>query len=132
MTLRKRIEADGITAESVYGDAPEREDMSTMDPWGVTLRFGDRVLAVPFYTGEGLRERMADGPSAADVLDCLASDASSVLNARGFEDWAGDLGFDPDSRKAERTYREIEAQTELLRGFLGDAFDAYLWDTERL
>jgi hypothetical protein len=85
-------------------------------------------MVVPFGMGSANTEE----PDAADVLNCLASDASGYENARSFEEWASELGFDADSRKAERTYREVERQAQQLRAFLGSEYDAYLYETEGL
>lgn len=72
-------------------------------------------------------------PTLAEVLDCLASDASGVDNARSFEDWASEYGYDTDSRKAERTYHICEKQAQDLKALLGqDAYDQLLHETERL
>jgi hypothetical protein len=121
---------DGLTAESVYGgEVPE--DFAGADPWTVTLRRDGRTLAVPYYTGPGLRDRMADGPSAEDVLDCLLSDASTVESVSTFEEWCAELGYDEDSRRAERTYEAIKAQTVRLRAFLGDACVGDLVEPDR-
>ena len=46
-----------------------------------------------------------DPPSVLDVLHCLLMD-SDVLNYATFEEWANELGYDPDSRKAEGIYQE--------------------------
>lgn len=71
-------------------------------------------------------------PTLADIIDCLASDASSFDNADSFEDWASDMGWDEDSRKAERCYRAVEKQRgELAELLTADQFDALLWHTER-
>lgn len=43
-------------------------------------------------------------PSLTDVLHCLVSDADA-LNHPTFESWASDLGYDTDSRSAEKIYR---------------------------
>ena len=43
-------------------------------------------------------------PELVDVLYSLVMDAD-VLNYSCFEEWAGDMGFDPDSRKGEAIYR---------------------------
>lgn len=43
-------------------------------------------------------------PDMADVLYSLVSDAD-VLDISSFEEWASDLGYDTDSRQAEKTYR---------------------------
>ena len=72
-------------------------------------------------------------PTVADVLDCLAMDASSYDNSRDFEDWASDFGMDTDSRKAERIYRVSGEQAKQLRHLLGDeAYRDLIEDVERL
>lgn len=58
-------------------------------------------------------------PSAVDVLESLARD-SDVLEYPCFEDWAGELGFDPDSREDEAIYRDCLAQALALRAAIGD------------
>lgn len=60
------------------------------------------------------------GPAIGDVLSALARDCD-VLDAGGFASWAADLGFDPDSRKAESIYRAcIEIATKLRAGLGAD------------
>lgn len=73
-------------------------------------------------------------PTLADVLDCLASDASGYDQAAGsFEEWASDLGYDADSRKAEKTFRAVEKQARDLKALLGaEAYEELLYQTERL
>lgn len=58
-------------------------------------------------------------PPLADVLYSLQSDAD-VLNYGGFEDWAPDLGYDPDSRKAEAIWRACIEIALKLRAAIGD------------
>lgn len=70
-------------------------------------------------------------PTVADILDCLASDASG--DGQSFDDWASDFGYDTDSRKAEETYRTIQKQTKELRQLIGrDAFADLVYNTERM
>ena len=73
-------------------------------------------------------------PELVDVLDCLAGDSATVENCRTFEDWAGELGYDEDSRSAERTYRICEKQSKDLRFLLGsrETFEVLLYEIERL
>lgn len=134
-TLAERIAADGITAESTYNPAgvPEGWDRDA-DAWLVTLHnpATGQTMTVPFQSGPGLKADVAAGVPARWVLDSLTSDASGYLNADGFEDWAGEYGYDTDSRAAEKVYNRIGEQVETLRAFLGDSFDAYLWETESL
>lgn len=86
-------------------------------------------MTVPFSMGYGHHGKE---PEAADVLSCLASDAANV-NMSSFEDWRSDLGYDTDSRKAERTYKTCEKQADKLKRFLGqDAYDELLYHTEPL
>ena len=70
-------------------------------------------------------------PTGHDVLSSMLSDAAGAENARGdFAEWASEYGYDEDSRSAERTYRQVMAQTDLLRALLDDSYDAYLWETD--
>lgn len=95
----------------------------------VTLKAGRFSMRVPFSQGSA---HTVD-PTAADVLDCLAMDASSIENARNFEEWAGDLGYEADSRKAHRSYTICMRQAAKLRAMLGqDNYEVLLWNTERL
>ena len=58
--------------------------------------------------------------------------ANRISNARGFEDWCSDFGYDADSRKAEKTFKVCEHQAKRLRSFLGDSlYKQLLYDTER-
>lgn len=86
-------------------------------------------MVVYFSMGSGHNGKP---PKLADLLDCLAMDAASVEDT-SFEDWAADLGYDADSRKAERTYLTCQNEAAKLLRFLGpDAYKSALYDTERL
>lgn len=63
-------------------------------------------------------------PTAADVLYSLISDASGVESGQSFEDWCNEFGSDPDSRKAEKSYKECQSIALRLRWFLGSLYDA--------
>jgi len=98
-----------------------------------TIEFEGRGYHEPLtvYFSQGSAHKKP--PTLADVLDCLASDASGVDNAQSFEDWASEYGYDTDSRKAERTYRICEGQAQKLKALLGqDAYNQLLYSTERL
>lgn len=88
--------------------------------WKVTLTYKNRKLTIPFYTGASIKE-----PTAANVLYCLISDTRSVENSNGFEDWAVSLGYDPDSRKAEKIYNDCVGSSTKVRKLLGKDFDAF-------
>lgn len=62
-------------------------------------------------------------PDLPGVLECLSSDWAGV-EGQTFEDWASDLGYDTDSRKAERVYRVTLETANIGRRVLGaEAFD---------
>ena len=129
-TLAHRIEQDHITARVTYGTkAAPPTDWGIMDPWTVTLEFAGHKMTVPFYMGKGHGHKP---PALEDVLDCLLSDAAGYEQARDFEDWAAEYGYDSDSRKAEATWRAVAEQTRRLRQFLGLRYDAYVYETDRL
>jgi hypothetical protein len=72
-------------------------------------------------------------PELADVLDAVAAQAAVVEEAPSYEGWALQMGFDPDSRRGERVYRNERRQAKRLRALLGDeAYRRLLWETERL
>ena len=58
-------------------------------------------------------------PDPVDVIASLVMD-SSVLDSGGFEDWASDLGYDIDSRKAEAVYRACLEIALKLRAAIGE------------
>lgn len=72
-------------------------------------------------------------PSLPDVLYSLLSDGDGYFNRLSFEEWAGNYGYDEDSRTAERMFRECqETGRKLSRAFtpaeiqeLREAFQDY-------
>lgn len=58
-------------------------------------------------------------PDVESVLYSLIMD-SDVLNSGGFEEWAGELGMDTDSRSSESTYRACLETALKLRAGLGE------------
>lgn len=105
---------------------------------GVTYRKRDKTFLVrsgnTLYDGNDGRmfgKYRIRKPKVEDVLNCLASDASGI--DQSFEDWASELGYDTDSRKAEQIYQTCQKQARELRQLLGvTVFEELLNDTERL
>lgn len=110
-----------------------------------TMRHFRCRITAPCCTGKHSQKKMVgfglyfsqgsahtEDPTLADVLDCLASDASGY-DGQTFENWASDYGYDTDSRKAEKTFRAIKRQSEQLRRTIGqDAYEELLYKVERL
>lgn len=131
MNTKQFVNRHGITATVDYADSnPNNPDWTDANHFKVTLYNNlGKQLTTPFSQGYGISGK----PEAADVLDSLASDAASIEQDESFEDWASNLGYDTDSRKALRIYRACEREAKKLRQFLGPkSYAQLLWDTERL
>lgn len=138
-TIQEFIEENGITSKAVRLE--ERMDGNESD-WDKNARHfqvtlyrgghntgkGPEVarMSVPFSQGSA----HVKNPTASDVLDCLAMDASGEQS--DFESWAADYGYDTDSRKAEATFKAVQTQTIRLQKFLGRALYIELLGLERL
>ncbi len=129
-----------MTAERVSAN-PNMADSRDMDHWKVVFtrrrsfgggdRSGQIIARMTTYFSMGYGHNGAE-PRAKDVLDCLASDASSV-DQEVFEEWARNMGYDEDSRKAEKVYRACEHGAKRLKKFLGEElYETLLYKTEKL
>lgn len=121
----------GIVAKCErWHENPANRDWQDADHWKCVLKGAGSQMTIYFSMGYGHNGK---APKAADILDCLASDAASYENAQDFEDWAPDFGYDTDSRKAEGVYKAVSKGAAKLKRFLGpDAYETLLWNTERL
>lgn len=120
--IAKLCEAKGVKCDARYGKNKEPAQWEhAAHSYRVTLRYQGRQLSTDFHCGAALGE-----PTAADVLSCLLSDMSSFDNARSFEEWASEFGYDPDSRAAEKVYKACAAIAPKVRRFLGDDLEAFL------
>lgn len=131
MNMNEFITQHGITATAERTDRnPNMDSEQRMDHWRVRMQRPGKRLSVYFSMGAGHNGK---APEVADVLDCMASDSAGIENARSFEEWAGEYGYDTDSRKAHRTFTVCERQARRLEKFLGtEAYQALLFETERL
>lgn len=72
-------------------------------------------------------------PTIDEVLDSLRSDAESIENAPLFEDWASEMGYDTDSRKAEKVFHACqEVRGHLIRLLGKAAYEDLVANVERL
>ena len=67
------------------------------------------TIAFDWKQGTGCKEK----PDPAEVLARVCEDYQSA-KGRTFEDWAGEYGYDTDSRAAEKIFRACMAQGEKL------------------
>ncbi len=130
---------------TMHAEPIDRNPNMTDDDWSKTATHWRVVLTRAAQSGRGywpkrqLTTYFSQGqahtepPTTEDVLNCLILDAASIEASGGFEDWASDLGFDTDSRKAERSYKCTKRAATNLERFLGrDAYEVALWKTETL
>lgn len=123
------------TSEVAYSN-PYMPNSEDMNHYKVTIhtdgRYSGHSMDVTFSMGRGI----LGGPELKDILDCMSSDSAGLENSRDFEDWASNYGYDPDSRKAEKTYKSVVQQKQKLASFLEfcspTAYEELLWETENL
>lgn len=121
MTMVEFCEREGVRIVWEVAEPPKDNDWpADAFHWKVTLRHKERRLTTEFHQGSA----HTSPPTAADVLSCLVSDAVSVEQEPDFEGWAESLGYDSDSRKAERVYRACARIRGRVRQFLPD-FDLF-------
>ncbi len=122
----------GITLQAV--SVPENPNMHRdsqekpweADHWYVTLGLvaSKKNFTLYFSKGVGLRVKPNKiayprpiKPSITEILECLQSDFSGL--GEEFEEWASGLGYDTDSRKAERTWETVKRQAREFRALVG-------------
>lgn len=133
MTYQDFIEKHRITLTYEYIDSNPHMDGFEGDHYKVTLKRpipgrqhpALSQLSVPFSKGYGHK---GVPPTAEDVLECLRSDACT--DGDTFEEFCFSLGYDSDSRKAEKLYKAVQRQTDKLRRFLGADLFTELLQTE--
>ncbi len=155
-TIQEFIEENNITAQ--FTRVPENPNIDSDPKWEafhfhVVLRADGRHLTTYYSTGMGNVERAVGGkgsgkrslydqerfalrsrnykPVVSEILDCLAGDSQSV-EFTGFEEWADDMGYGRDSRRAEATYKLVEKQAADLENLLGGEAFTELLEIERL
>ena len=88
----------------------------------VTVYGENDYIEVYFSTG-----KLADFPEAEDVLSCVASDCRFIEDNPDFDSFCFELGYDPDSRSAEKIYKACCDQYKMVKDLFGDgAFEEFL------
>lgn len=125
MTLQQFIDQHTITLTATRTDRnPDMSDFEG-DHWRVVLKRPGRRMSLYFSKGYG---HGGAPPTSEEVLECLRSDA--YADGDTFEEFCFNLGYASDSRKAEKTYKAAQRQTDKLRRFLGADLFTELLQTE--
>jgi len=127
MTTTARLHdlAKGLRITVKYG---ANLDYEKQDEWQqrahgyhCTLKYKGRQYSFDFWQGEAITEE----PTAEGTLECLLSDAQA--GSQDFEEFCGDMGYDTDSRKAERTWKACQKVSEGMQRLLGDDYETFLY-----
>lgn len=114
----------GVTIKStLVGENPNNREWKEANHFKVVLQrrvWGGKRAQLTTYFSQGYG--INGEPTAENVLQCLVSDSQGFANARSFEEWASEYGYNEDSRKAERTYCVVQAQAAKLAQFAGDEY----------
>lgn len=109
----------GITMDAKYQGRHVDDNDWEHDKWAVTLHHGKKSLTTKYHAGTG--HAMAR-PAVAAVLASLVSDADA--GSESFEDFCSNLGYDPDSRKAEKIWKACKQIAPKIKKFLGSDYRA--------
>lgn len=116
--------AQGVKMTCEYGSSMPWDKL---DDWQkkatgyrCTLRYQGRRYTIDFFMGPA----HTDEPDGAGVLDCLLSDAQ--LGTEDFAEFCQNLGYDEDSRKAERMHKACEKTAAKLERLLGEDYDTFI------
>ncbi len=121
-TLPELCKINGLRIRNRYG-APESDTFKDSHGWTCTLLYQGRRLTTSFYQGYGFK---GAEPKPEDVISSLLSDMNTgAEDGNTFENWAADLGYDPDSRSAERVFKACLRIAPKVRRLLGDDLEAF-------
>lgn len=108
------------------GTAVAKSDwQKTATNYSVKLSFEGRTMTAQWWAGS-----LAGIPSLTDVISTLCLDSSSVDGVDSFEEWAENIGYDTDSREAERIYKATVSQAKRFKKFIGQDYYSILWMDE--
>ncbi|GAA2321625.1 hypothetical protein GCM10010149_88350 [Nonomuraea roseoviolacea subsp. roseoviolacea] len=151
ITLTERIAADNIRI--VFGEdsdsielteiiRQERNIAGVFYTWRVTLASDINASTVEVTYSNSVSAGNSL-PEVADVFYSMLMDAKSTEDANDFISWgresysefSDDAKKSPDAlwdeiERAHETYEACKREAEKLRAFLGDKYDAYMWETE--
>ena len=125
LTLQQFIDRHNLILTATRTDRNPAWPDFDGDHWRVGLKRLGHKMTLVFSKGYGHK---GAPPIAEEVLECLCSDACT--DGDTFEEFCFSLGYDSDSRKAEKTYKAVQRHTDKLRRFLGADLFTELLQTE--
>lgn len=120
-SIRHYVQNHGMTVDILAGpDYAVDEDGWEHHSYDIQLNnpeLGTTMIICGYRYGTGITHTPDEKPE--EIIDSLISDTWGYENADGFEDWAGEYGYDTDSRKAERIYEAVKKQAGEFLDFIG-------------
>ncbi len=78
----------------------------TANKYKARITYNKKSMTTKFYTGRGWERN----PELEDILGSILQD--TIYLDYGFDDFANEMGYDTDSRKAKKIYKEIQEQSK--------------------
>ena len=78
----------------------------TANKYKARIVYNKKSMTIIYYTGSGWKK----DPELEDILGSILLDTTYL--DYGLEDFASSLGYDSDSRTAEKIYKEIQKQAK--------------------
>lgn len=149
-----------VTYDGVSGSAIRIPATAEKSGWGDQERYDYAIELYNPYTDETIEQTYSTGaahtntPTVDYVLGSMVADAATVVNTSSIEEWASELGyepnFDPDDedmefdedeeftlsdsfdpwREHRATYDACVEINEKLQEFLGRRYDDYMWGND--
>ena len=88
------------------------------------LKYQGRQYTFDYWQGTGITH----DPRTSDILDCLLTDAR--YGEMDLAEFCGEFGYDEDSKRTKKTWRDCQTKTGNMQRLLGADFDLYM-STER-
>lgn len=124
---------DAYRLRLVWGAPSHTPERRQTPEFAYRMGTGHRIKK--FSRRTGTHEMVAlPEPPLDMVLDAIVSDARCYDEATSWEDFAGNLGYDPDSRKGEAAYRACGETLHWLTTFVGGRaeMEKLMYETEAL
>lgn len=78
----------------------------TSNKYKARITYNKKSMTIIYYTGSGWKK----DPELEDILGSILQDTTYL--DYGFEDFANAMGYDSDSRTAEKIYKDIQKQAK--------------------
>jgi len=132
MTMEERTldvdtwaKAIGLKVDSQYVGTTKKDGWKCFH-WGIKLTMSEKLYVTNYYMG---RAHNKNGnpvkPELSDILETLAMDCMAGEHLL-FEDFAHEYGYDSDSRKAEKIWRQCQEARGKLMKFFDEHFEVFL------